>query len=206
MARYLARLWRDIMKGMYKPKFTITPEINSRIAEIERIRAQIERTSILPEVEVHLRFRATIESVHSSTSIEGNPLNELQVKEVLSGKVIRAPDHAIIEVINYKKALDWISRQQNKPLTTREILSVHQLMMNDLLPSEKVGHFRPGPIYVVNQENENESIEYVGPEAYEVPRLVESLCKWVGLEQQTILHPVLRAGYISLFVCFNSPI
>ena len=179
---------------MYKPRFTITPEINNRIAEIERIRAQVERTSILPEVEIHLRFRATVESVHSSTSIEGNPLNVLQVQDVLQGKIVRAPDYAVIEVLNYKNALDWISAQQSKTLTTETVLSLHQFMMKDLLPSEKVGHFRPGPIYVVNEENESESIEYIGPEAREVPRLVENLCKWMDLEQQKILHPVLRAG------------
>jgi len=179
---------------VYKPLFTITPEINNRIAEIERIRAQVERTSILPEVEIHLRFRATVESVHSSTSIEGNPLNELQVQEVLSGKIVRAPDYAIVEVLNYKKALDWIGTQKSKTLTTKDILLVHQLLMENLLPNEKVGHFRPGLIYVVNAENKNESIEYIGPEANEVPRLIESLCKWLDLEQQKILHPILRAG------------
>lgn len=178
--------------------------MNSRIAEIERIRAQVERTSILPEVEVHLRLRATIESVHSSTSIEGNPLSELQVQEVLKGKIIHAPDYAVIEVRNYKKALDWIGRQQNSSLSSREILSLHRLMMKELLPSEKVGHFRQGPIYVVNEKDGRESIEYIGPDAHEVPRLVDSLCTWLDLGQQKVLHPVLRAGLFHyLFVSIH---
>jgi len=61
---------------MFKPKFTITPEINKRIAEIEKLKTLVDHATILPELEVQLRFRATVESVHSSTSIEGNPLSE----------------------------------------------------------------------------------------------------------------------------------
>ena len=68
---------------MFKPKFTITPEINNRIAQIEKLKVLVDQAKILPELEIQLRFRATVESVHSSNSIEGNPLNKQQVEEIL---------------------------------------------------------------------------------------------------------------------------
>lgn len=191
---------------MFKPKFCITPEINSKIAEIEHFRAIVERASILPELEIHLRLRASVESVHSSTSIEGNPLNELQVENVLRGKIVHAPDYAIIEVKNYKKALDWIMNF-SKPLeklTTKDVLVIHKLVMKDLLPNGKVGHFRPGSVYIINEQEKEETVEYVGPDAKNVPRLISSLLTWTQKQSRGPIHPVLLASLVHyLFVSIH---
>jgi len=182
---------------MFKPKFTITPEINNRIAEIEKLKVLVDRAIILPELEIQLRFRATVESVHSSTSIEGNPLNEQQVEKILHGNTISAPDYAIAEVLNYKKALDWLVKQPSKALSTRQVLTIHKILMTGLLPPEKVGIWRPGPVYIVDETVEKEVIQYIGPEAESLPQLVSSFLKWVSIQQKTKkYHPVLLAGLI----------
>ena len=59
---------------MFKPRYTITNEILSRITEIEKLRLQVTQTRLLPERTVELHYRATVEKVFSSTTIEGNPL------------------------------------------------------------------------------------------------------------------------------------
>src|SRR3989442_11626982 len=101
-------MWRecDILKSMYTPHFTIIPEISNWIAQIEGIKQKLERSHILPEQEIALRYRAAVESTHSSTSIEGNPLNEKQVAAALAGKM-NSWEKKVIEVVNYKKAWDW---------------------------------------------------------------------------------------------------
>ena len=63
---------------MYIPKFHITPELANQIAEIEGIRTIVDQSNILPEKEIALRYRATVEAIHSSTTIEGNQLNKKQ--------------------------------------------------------------------------------------------------------------------------------
>lgn len=191
---------------MFKPKFTITPEINSRIAEIERLRTLIDHATILPEIEVNMRFRATVESVHGSTSIEGNPLNENQVQKVLKGEMVRAPDYAVIEVLNYKKALDWLGqlRQTSFSLKSLDILTLHKILMTKLLPDEKVGHWRTGPVYVVDEIKGKDVVRYTGPDVEDVPRLITSFLKWIHLEYKAKLHPVLLAGLIHyLFVSIH---
>jgi Fic family protein len=166
----------------------------------------IDHTSILPEIEVNLRFRATVESVYSSTSIEGNPLNENQVQKVLKGEVVRAPDYAIIEILNYKKALDWLRQlsQTSHSLRSADILTLHKLLMTKLLPDNKVGHWRPGPVYVVDEIKGKDIVCYTGPDADVVPQLINSFLQWIPLELKTKLHPVLLAGLIHyLFVSIH---
>lgn len=183
---------------MFKPKFTITPAINTIVAEIEKIKTIVDQATILPELEVQLRFRATVEAVHSSTSIEGNPLNQIEVQKVLQGNAVTAPDYAIKEVLNYKEALDWLSKQSTKDvfLSSKKVLKLHGLVMEGLLPKQKVGVWRPGPIYVVDEVNGRETVQYKGPEADKLPKLIDTFLKWVQVQQETKLHPVLLAGLI----------
>jgi len=192
---------------MFKPKFTITPEVNKRIAEIEKLKTLVDHATILPELEVQLRFRATVESVHSSTSIEGNPLSEQQVKNILHGNTISAPDYAIREVLNYKKTLDWLLRQKltDNFLTSEQILHIHKLLMTGLLPKEKVGFWRPGPVYIVDEVDEKEIVQYEGPDANLLPKLVDSFLKWTAIKQkEQVYHPVLLSGLIHyLFVSIH---
>lgn len=183
---------------MFNPKFTITPQINNRIAEIEKLKTLIDQATILPELEIQLRFRATVESVHGSTSIEGNPLNERQVEKILHGDTITAPDYAVQEILNYKKAIDWLSQAQTSDLISpKQILHVHKLLMTGLLPKEKVGCWRPGPIYIVDDVKGKEIIQYTGPHARDLPKLVDSFFWWVSTQQkEPVYHPVLLAGLI----------
>lgn len=182
---------------MYQPRFTITSEINNRIAQIERVRAMVEASRILPKEEIILRYRALIDAVHSSTSIEGNPLNIRQVEEVLAGKMAQASQRAILEVQNYKRALDWIEQrlQIKKPISVTDILKLHRITMDGLLPDEKVGKFRSGPIYVVDIHGKEEKIRYIGPDSKKISNLYQELFTWIQSAKDN-LHPILTAGIL----------
>lgn len=68
---------------MFKPNFTITSEINSRIAEIEWLRAIVGQATIVPELEVQLRFRATVQALSASKRTTQRRLMELVEKRIL---------------------------------------------------------------------------------------------------------------------------
>ncbi len=178
---------------MYKPSFIITPEITNWIAQIEAVKQKIERSRILPEQEVILRYKAAIESVYSSTSIEGNPLNEKQVESALSGKM-NSWEKKVIEVVNYKKAWDWIGkRAKNKSkISLKDTFRLHTLVTDKLLPDDKIGQIRSGPIYIVDSK---ENIIYIGPESRQVKRLINELLTWLN-KQKNKLHPVLLSGLL----------
>ena len=178
---------------MYKPYFTITVEINNWVAQIQAIKKKFEMSRLLPSQEIVLRHRAAIESVHSSTSIEGNPLDKQQVESALAGKM-NAFEKKVIEVVNYKKAWDWIEKRGNtkSEITLSDIFKLHRLAADKLLPKNKIGIIRPGSVYIVDNK---ETIIYTAPKSHEVKKLIEDLLNWL-YEKDMKLHPILIAGIL----------
>ena len=181
---------------MYEPHFAITSSINRNIAEIERIRTLIEQSRILPTRELILRKRAIIEITHSSTGIEGNPLTEKQVAQVLSGKLINVSERFITEVKNYKEALSFVEEKApEKIITTKDILRLHRLTMQGLLPPDRLGKWRKTPVYVVNIHKDKDIIQYQGPNYPKIPEFIGELLDWIRNEGNKH-HPVIAAGIL----------
>jgi len=179
---------------MYAPNYTISDALLGTIAEIESYRSCIATSYILPVREVGLRYRATVEATHSSTSIEGNPLTIKQVELALSNqssKPVTRHQYAEREVRNYKKALDFVDKRKNRtePITTTDILQIHAYVMDGLLPAEKTGAFRKNDIYITGEED---SVAYVGPSAKRLQKEVSSLLAW--LESAGNIHPVIASA------------
>ena len=84
---------------MYIPPFTISAEAINKIADISRL---IERYAIRMEQEDALMLRKAnkIKTIHSSLAIEGNTLDEEQVRDIVNGKTVVAPIRQIQEVKN----------------------------------------------------------------------------------------------------------
>ena len=177
---------------MYKPNYHITDKILNQIGKIEAIHARVNESYILPEREVEMRFRATVEATQSSTSIEGNPLNIRQVEQVSSNQRLTRHQYAEIEVKNYKQALDYIAKRKRKKtsLNVDDILRIHRIITHGLLPDEKSGNWRRNKVYI---EDRHGNVVYTGPEARKVPRLINELLRWLETKGKEI-HPVLAAA------------
>ncbi|HEY1646056.1 MAG TPA: Fic family protein [Candidatus Saccharimonadales bacterium] len=179
---------------MYRPIYTISDELLRKIAEIESLRTQVDSSYILPEREVEMRYRASVEATHSSTSIEGNPLNLKQVEKVLiDGKQLTRHQYAELEVKNYKKALDLIEERKTtkKPITLNDILAIHKIVADQLLPANKVGTLRKNPIYIADQ---NDRTIYDGPIVTILYQEIDELLKWLATTDN--IHPVIVAGVL----------
>ena len=164
------------------------------IAETEALRAKAAQARIFPERAVELHFRATVEKVHGSTTIEGNPLTLKQVDAVLRGQSTDRRKYAETEVRNYKKALDYIEKRKlvGLPLEYGDIMKLHELAMKDLLPSEKTGVLRTGSIYIVDQDDR---VKYTGPGAKTVQKKLEALIAWLDTMGESI-HPCIGAAIL----------
>jgi Fic family protein len=179
---------------MYKPTYTISDELLLKIAHIESLRTRVDGSYILPEREVEMRFRASVEATHNSTSIEGNPLNLKQVEQILiDGKQLTRHQYAEIEVKNYKKALDFIEKRKyiKKPVTLGDILTIHKIVTHQLLPASKVGQLRKNAIYIVDQ---NDETVYDGPGVTVLNQELDELLKWLASADG--IHPVIVAGIL----------
>lgn len=151
----------------------------------------VDHAKLLPAREFALRRTTNIKLAHSSTSIEGNSLEEYQVKKLFDGNTIIAEKKEIREVQNYFRALhevDTLAVQSH--ITLNHIFAVHKAVIDGLVERSKIGAFRVGPIYIANQEK----IVYTGPESNKLKKLTSDLCDWLVDKKDT--HPVIRAGLL----------
>lgn len=182
---------------MYKPNYTISPEVLGAVSEIAETKVVVERSKVLPLNELQLKRQSLIRMVHTSTSIEGNQLEEYQVDKVLSGMSVAADDKSIIEVKNYQDAVKEIEKlaEEKAHLTMDLILKIHKIAMKGLLAPEKTGKARPGDIYIIDELGDGkEKLRYKGPDASKVAYLINELLLWLNQANKQDLHPVLKAG------------
>ena len=179
----------------YNPKYTITDKIRDNLQEIERLRNVVSGSRILPEIEASVRYRASVESVHSSTSIEGNPLSANEVRAVISSdKIYTKEEYAEIEVKNYKSALDYIEtrRHGSSEITIEDVLELHRIITDQLVTKNRNGKFRFNPVFIENQDHE---VLYEGADTSIVEQEVKDLLEWLKNNQFSI-NPVILAGIL----------
>ncbi|HSW99917.1 MAG TPA: Fic family protein [Patescibacteria group bacterium] len=176
----------------YIPKYRITDELLSTIAEIEVLRTQISSSYILPEREIEMRYRATVEEVHSSTAIEGNRLNIKQVEKVLAnGTPLTRHQYAELEVRNYKRALEFVDKRKltGKPIELNDILTIHSIITDSLLSADRIGKLRAVDVDIINQDDIK---LYDAPEASMVEPEIMELLSWLNASDS--IHPVIAAA------------
>ncbi len=182
---------------MFKPNYSISPEVLSAISEISEIKVIVERSKVLPLNELELKRQAMVRMVHTSTSIEGNRLQEYQVDKVLSGMSVAADDKSILEVKNYQSAIKEVEKlvEQKVKISKEVIFKLHALTMKGLLDPKKVGKFRPGSVYIVDDlGNGQEKLRFRGPSEKKVPSLINELLQWLESLDKLKLHPIIKAG------------
>lgn len=186
---------------MFKPHFSITPTILNGLTQISEIKAIVERSRVLPLNEAKLKREAIVRMAHTSTSIEGNPLEHYQVERVLSGYSIAADEKSILEVKNYQKGVVTVEKwaESAKRLSLGAILALHKILMKSLMDQKKVGRFREGEIYVVDDLGDGrEKLRFRGPDPSKVPFLLNELIKWYYSKDSLEIHPIIKAGILHL--------
>ena len=178
---------------MFEPKFTYTDKIVNYIAEIASAKEVIRNAKIIPLYDTKLKQDALIRSSHYSTSIEGNPLNLDEVKTLIKNNQ-KPTTKAEQEVLNYFNALNQLNKYCDKTITRNTILSVHRDLTKDLLTNpEYEGKFRDTRVFIGNLHTQK--INYVPPDAYKVPYLVDELLDWLNNSTDE-MYPVIIAGIL----------
>jgi Fic family protein len=186
----------------------ITPDILQLIAEIDEFKgawAAIGRIS--PDRLSSLRRVATIESIGSSTRIEGAQLSDREVERLLAGldaKALASRDEE--EVAGYADAMETVfAHWQEIPLTENHIKQLHR----DLLQYSSKDERHRGSYKTLDNH-----VEAIGPDGkslgvvfrtaspFDTPRLMTELTKWFRDEQQAQkLHPlILISVFIAVFL------
>lgn len=182
----------------------ITPEVLALIAEIDEFKGAWRALGALaPDRLSALRRVATIESIGSSTRIEGSKLSDREVETLLGKLEIKSFDSRDEqEVAGYAEAMELVFRSwETIGITENHIKQLHR----DLLKySEKdarhYGNYKTSSNSVAAFDESGKQIGIVFETAtpFDTPRLMQELVSWVNeaLEAKR-LHPLL---IISVFV------
>ena len=178
---------------MFEPQFRYTEKIVNYIAKIASAKEIISNAKIIPVYDTQLKQDALIKSSHYSTSIEGNPLNLDEVKTLINNNQ-KPTTKAEKEVINYFNVLNNLNKYSDKIITKNTILSVHKDLTKNLLRnSEYEGKFRDTPVIIGNLHTKK--INYIPPDAYKVPYLVDELLDWLNNSTEN-MYPIIIAGIL----------
>ena len=181
--------------GKYKPPFTITNEILSRVASISEKIGQITATSNL-EARPHLRKNNRIKSIHSSLKIEANSLSLGQVRDVINGRTVLGEQKEIQEVKNAYAAYKKIS--EIDPYSIKDLKKFHSIMTKYVV--EESGEFRHGEEGVFN----GDQCIFMAPPARFVPQLMDNLFLWMK-EAQSSVHPLILGSVFHYEFVFIHP-
>jgi Fic family protein len=178
---------------MYAPKFIISNNILKNIGIIEASREVIDHAPLLPYYEKQFRNDALIRTVHYGTHIEGNELNLDQAEKVLAGKDVVARDRDIQEVINYRKAMEFIN-DKGLRINDELIKKLHKITVNKILPLEKCGEYRKTKVVIKN--NQTGQVSFRPPEAGIVSPQINDLLAFIEKSRNQDIHPVLKSGIV----------
>lgn len=182
----------------------ITPEILSLIAEIDEFKGAWRAIGrIAPERLSGLRRVATIESVGSSTRIEGARLTDREVEKLLAnirlGSFTTRDEQ---EVAGYAEVMETIfSAYEAISFTENHIRQLHRdLLAHSIKDERHRGAYKTlsNNVEAFNEQGESLGIVFETASPFDTPRRMEELIAWLddqGREKR--LHPLL---VVAIFV------
>lgn len=180
---------------MFEPKYRISEVLSELLTEIAVLRERIVSAKVLPKREIFLTRRARARMIHSSTAIEGNPLDLRDVEAVIARKIVTGTNKKdILEVINYQKVLDYIDKIEDKKKINWEdsILQIHKLTTDEILESKVSGKYRKGPVYIIQRPSNK--VIYTAPKSEIAIKMMEEFSSWLKKEEVTSVSPVIMAA------------
>jgi Fic family protein len=176
----------------------ITPEILNLIAELDEFKGAWQALGTLaPDRLSALRRVATIESIGSSTRIEGSKLSDREVERLLSNLEIKSfATRDEQEVAGYAETMELIFPSWGEvTLTENHIKQLHR----DLLKySEKDAHHRgkyktqPNNVAAFDETGKQVGIVFETAAPFDTPRRMSELVAWASEAfSSRRLHPLL---------------
>ena len=181
-----------------EPAFAISQDLVKLIAEIDEFKGRWDALKTLsPDRLSALRKVATVESIGSSTRIEGAKLTDAQVEELLSNIKIRSfATRDEQEVAGYAEAMDLVFQAYDDlRLTENHINQLHQTLLRH---SEKDEHHRGAykklrnDVVAIDADGKQIGVVFETATPFDTPREMEALVAWTrkAIEEES-LHPLL---------------
>lgn len=188
-------------------KIIITPEILKLIAEIDEFKGRWDALNKLSPARLDsLKKVATIESIGSSTRIEGVKLTDQEIADLLSKlsiKSFRSRDEE--EVAGYAEAINLVFDSYNNiPLSENYIKQLHSILLKfSSKDTRHKGEYKKFPNNVVAFDFNGKEIgtifETTSP--FDTPEMIKQLIGWTNAQfNEAEYHPLLLVAVF--VVCF----
>jgi Fic family protein len=190
--------------NMNTPPVNISPELLRIVASIDEFKGAWRAfKNIAPDRLSLLRKVATIESVGSSTRIEGVKLTDSEIERLLSGiglKPFQSRDEQ--EVAGYAEAMNLVfASHADIPITENHIKQLHQILLNH---SEKDDRHRgeykklPNNVEAFDADGKSVGVIFGTASPFDTPLKMRELVEWFNHEVASGRHHVLIL--IAIFV------
>ncbi len=177
-------------------KATLSNEILKYITEIEKNRFQVSSVKLSKSIANKLRKNSKKKSSYASNKIEGNPLSEKQVDEVIDNnerKHFMKPEQ---EVRNYFLALNFLEEKiKKKEKFSKQLILDVQKLVEKGASKEKIGlrgPMPPGVLFAV-YDSQTGRPDYIPPEYCDIPELLDELVEYVNTTDD---HPLVVAAIV----------
>lgn len=183
---------------------TINTTILDLIAKIDEFKgAWLSFGTLAPDRLFSLRRVATIESIGSSTRIEGSKLSNQDIQTLLARLEIKRFDtRDEQEVAGYAQVMELVfSAWQHISLTENHIKQIHRdLLQYSNKDDNHRGNYKTtfNHVGAFNEKGEQVAIVFETATPFDTPRFMQELVDWYNREQQERnIHPLLA---IAVFV------
>lgn len=176
-----------------------------RLGEAASRCEHLARAPLRPNVSDELHKFFLVKGIAATTAIEGNTLNEEEVRGIIEGTLKLPPSREYLgrEVHNVLRACDDAVLRASPVLSVAELLAHHRVILDGLEGSPEV---TPGQLrtHVVGVGR------YRAPHPEDVPLLVDKLIEWLNrlareAAEEIVSQAVLRAILAHLYLAWIHP-
>lgn len=189
----------------------ITQEILALISELDEFKGTWRAlNTVAPDRLAALRKIATIESIGSSTRIEGARLSDREVQELLSNvgkQTFQSRDEQ--EVAGYAEVMDLIfSSWESIPFTENYIKQFHKMLLKYSTKDERHrGEYKkfPNSVQAFDADGQSLGIVFETTSPFDTPQQMADLVTWTAenLVSREI-HPLLTVGvFVVMFLAIH---
>jgi Fic family protein len=182
----------------------ITPSLLAFLSRIDQFKGSWQALGTLaPERLRALRRVATIESIASSTRIEGSKLSNDEVRALLGGlKIKQFTTRDEQEVAGYAEVMETIfSAWEHVTLTENHIKQLHRdLLIHGVKDEHHRGKYKTleNSVAAFDRDGKQVATIFQTASAFDTPRLMAELVEWTNdMRKSEALHPLL---VIAVFV------
>jgi Fic family protein len=184
-------------KDGFNPKITVSKEFGPRVRKILELDMELDRYILSATDHLDLLTEVYASNIYWSTSLEGNPLSEDEVRivtrDTLSGNMKESRNGPVQEVINHLICLhspDAFCLPWSDPT----ICALNYLLLKGTGSSSTIGRYRDEPAMVGEPLTGEEHFIPAPPEW--IPKEMSQLIQWTN-DQALVYEPIIAATVMS---------